>query len=62
VISLVVDEKGEPGDLVVKRSAGALLDEAARSAVRSWRFEPARKDGVKVRVRWTVTQRFVLEP
>jgi len=61
VISLIVDEKGQPTSLAVTKSAGALLDEAALAAVRKWRFEPARKDGVKVRVRWSVTQRFALE-
>jgi eukaryotic-like serine/threonine-protein kinase len=60
-VSMIVTETGAPVDIRVVNSAGALLDEAALQAVRTWRFEPARKDGVKVRVRWVATQRFVLE-
>ncbi len=60
-VSMIVTEAGEPTDLHVVGSAGALLDAAALEAVRTWRFEPARKGGVKVRVRWVANLRFVLE-
>ena len=58
VVEMVVTEKGEPTDIRVVESAGEILDRAVVSAVQSWRFEPARKAGVKVRVRWQVRQRF----
>jgi TonB family protein len=59
-IGLLVDEKGEPQDLVVVSSAGDVLDRAVLDAVRQWRYEPAQKNGVKVRVRIEESQGFEL--
>lgn len=39
----------------------AMLDEAALEAVRKWRFEPARLNGVAVPIVMTVTIRFSLQ-
>ena len=61
-VSLVVDAQGQPSDLKVVESAGQVLDEAVLKAVRTWRFQPATKDGVKVSVRWLVRQRFQKGP
>jgi TonB family protein len=58
VVEMIVTEKGEPTDLRIVESAGELLDKAVLDAVKTWRFEPAQKQGVKVRVRWPVRQRF----
>ncbi len=58
VVEMIVTETGEPTDLRVVESAGEILDRAVLDAVKTWRFEPARKDGLKVRVRWPVRQRF----
>jgi serine/threonine-protein kinase len=57
-IDMIVDETGMPTDLQVVESAGPILDEAVLKAVRSWRFEPARKDGVRVKVRWRARQTY----
>jgi eukaryotic-like serine/threonine-protein kinase len=57
-IALIVDEAGTPTDLRVVESAGPILDEAVLKAVRNWRFEPARKDGVRVKMRWQVRQTY----
>ena len=35
-------------DFRILVSAGPFLDEAALQAVRTWRYEPARRDGVAV--------------
>jgi outer membrane biosynthesis protein TonB len=35
-----------------------VLDKAVLDAVRGWRFEPATKGGVKVKVRWTARQTY----
>ena len=58
LVETVVTAKGEPTDIRVLESAGAVLDEAVVDAVRRWRFEPARKGGVKVSVRWRYQQTF----
>ena len=57
-VNIVVDENGFVTDPQVVESAGALLDEAVLASLPSWRFEPARKDGVKVKLRWQVRQTY----
>ena len=61
-IEMIVDEQGHPNDLNVVVSAGPVLDAAALESVRSWRFEPARQDGVPVKVRWLARQTYQLTP
>ncbi|HKC12020.1 MAG TPA: TonB family protein, partial [Vicinamibacteria bacterium] len=60
LVEMIVTEKGEPTEIHVLESTAALLDEAVVESVRKWHFEPARKDGVKVRVRWQYRQTFQL--
>jgi len=50
-VEMLVNEKGEPSELKVVESAGDILDKAVLEAVGTWRFEPAQKQGVKVKVR-----------
>ncbi len=57
-VSMIVTETGEAIDLTVTESAGKALDRAVLEAVRDWRFEPARKEGVKVRVPWSIRHTF----
>lgn len=57
-VEFIVDEKGEPQDLHVIASAGEILDQAVLQAIRRWRFSPARKNGVAVKVRWQAKQEF----
>ena len=61
-IDLIVDETGAPTELQVVESAGPILDEVVLKAVGTWRFEPARKDGVRVKVRWQVRQTYKTAP
>ncbi len=60
VLWLVVDAKGMPRDIMIKRSLGMGLDEEAIEAVRLWRFKPAMKDGVPVAVRIAIEVAFHL--
>jgi len=59
--SMIVTEAGEPIEVTIVESAGPILDAAVLEAVQSSRFEPAVKDGEKVRVRWLVRQTFRLK-
>jgi TonB family protein len=57
-VSVTIDETGQVRDPQIVESAGAILDEAVLASLRDWRFEPARKDGVKVKLRWLVRQTY----
>jgi TonB family protein len=53
-VTFVVDENGEVSNVAVTESqAGERLDRAVNDAVKRWRFAPAVKSGVKVKVRET---------
>jgi protein TonB len=57
-VEITVGSDGTAEDVRVLESAGAILDDAVVEAVRGWRFEPATKQGVRVRVRWPYRQTF----
>jgi eukaryotic-like serine/threonine-protein kinase len=58
-VDMIVDEKGEVFDLRVVESAGEILDRAVVNALRTWRYEPATKGGVKVKVHWSYQHSYV---
>jgi periplasmic protein TonB len=60
VLWLVVGPDGRPRDIRVSRTLGLGLDEKAIEAVRTWRFEPAMKDGRPVAVQINVEVSFRL--
>ena len=58
-VEVLVD--GRVGQVGIRRSAGhEILDRAALEAVRTWRFEPGRKEGQAVTMSVEVPVRFVL--
>ena len=59
-IHVVIDTKGVPRNLRVVRPLGLGLDEQALTALKQWRFRPARKDGVNVACRVTYEINFSL--
>jgi len=60
LIWMVVDADGRPHNIRIVRSLGLGLDEKALEAVRTWRFEPARRDGHPVSVQINVEVSFRL--
>jgi periplasmic protein TonB len=60
VLWLVVGPDGRTQRIRVQRTLGMGLDEKAVEAIRLWRFEPARKDGVPVAVQINVEVNFRL--
>ena len=61
VVFVEVLADGRVGQVEIRRSAGReILDRAALEAVRSWRFEPGRKEGRAVTMSVEVPVRFVL--
>ena len=57
-VEMIITEGGHPVDLHVVESAGTSLDQSVLVALWAWRFQPAERDGVRVRVRWRVSQSF----
>lgn len=60
VLGLVVGPDGKPRSLHVERGLGMGLDQKAVEAVKSWKFEPAQKDGRPVAVMISVEVAFRL--
>jgi protein TonB len=60
VLWLVVGPDGRPRDMRVQRTLGLGLDEKAIEAVKTWRFDPALKDGKPVAVQINVEVSFRL--
>jgi TonB family protein len=60
VLWVVIGPDGKPRDVRVQRSLGMGLDEKAIEAVRTWKFEPAKKDGQPVAVQVNVEVNFRL--
>jgi protein TonB len=61
VLSIEILRDGRVGQVLVKESSRAVvLDEAARAAVRKWRFQPATDAGTTIASWAVVTYRFSL--
>jgi len=58
VVSWVVNESGEVTDVTVVEPASRPVDEAVTAAIASWKYQPAIKRGVKVKVKLTLKQTF----
>jgi len=62
LLSAVIDEKGYPKSIKVKNSSGySLLDDAARKAVKKWRFEPAKMVNQNINSELNIPIRFILK-
>ncbi len=60
-LKVYVDQEGKVTRVELAKSAGMGFDEEAVRAVKQFRFEPARKDGVNVISEFTYIYRFRLE-
>jgi len=50
IVRVLVGENGRPQEITLHASSGdSQLDESAMEAVRRWRFEPATRNGIRVR-------------
>jgi TonB family protein len=58
-VRFVVTEKGDVEDVAVVESAGKVVDAVVVQAVRSWKYEPATKRGVRVRSQMVLKQTFL---
>jgi len=60
VVSFTITAKGDVINAQVVSSTDRKLDESALEAVRLWKFEPATKDGVAIRVKALQPVAFVI--
>ena len=60
-VSIVIDEKGTVISATVAKSSQAEFESSAVDAVKKWKFKPAQKDGLPVKMKVTVPIRFNLE-
>jgi len=60
VLSMIVTTEGKPKDIKVTKSLGPGLDKKAIEAVKTWKFDPATKDGKPVMVQIMVEVNFAL--
>ena len=51
VIRLIVTSKGLPKDLSIVKGLDDKVDQSALAAVKEWRFDPAKREGMPVAVR-----------
>ena len=58
VVELIVDSKGRPRDIRVKRSLRPDFDKCAIDAVRQYKFDPAMRQGKPVAVAITIEVNF----
>jgi serine/threonine-protein kinase len=61
LLEFIVDEQGRVVEPSVLESAGKVLDGASLEAIRSWTYEPASTQGVKVKVRQRARFRFEVQ-
>jgi TonB family protein len=59
LVRFVVTDAGDVSDVMVVESAGKLVDDVVVAAVRGWKFEPATKQGVHVKVEASFRQTFL---
>ena len=57
-VNFVVDEKGNVQDPTIVKSSHAELEEPALTAIKKWRFKPAKRDGAAVSVHVTIPIKF----
>lgn len=57
-LEIVVDREGRATDLKILESAGEILDKATLDGVAQWKYEPATRNGAKVRFRQLFRQTF----
>ena len=57
-VAFVVDENGDVQDAKITESAGKAIDDAVVAAIRKWKYAPAVKQGVKVKVKIGFKQTF----
>ena len=59
VVRFIVNEAGDTQDVTVVESAEKAVDDVVVAAVRTWKYQPATKQGVRVKVHMIFRQIFL---
>ncbi len=57
-VRFIINETGAVQDVQIEQSGGEVFDGPVLEVVKGWRYEPATKDGIRVKVRWVQRFRF----
>jgi periplasmic protein TonB len=60
-VKCLIDENGNVAETEVEKSSNAAFDQPALSALKKWKFKPARQDGNPVAIKISIPIRFVSE-
>ena len=60
-VSFMVDEQGAVQEPKVEKASDQMLAEPALTAVRKWKFKPAKRDGTPVAMRVSIPIKFEVE-
>jgi len=58
-VSFLVNAKGEPSNIVVRKATDQALVEPVTEAIQQWKFEPAKRNGESVPCKVILPIRFV---
>jgi TonB family protein len=61
ILEAIIDEKGDVANIRVLKQLPLGLDKVAVAAVSTWKFKPATRDGVPVKVYYTLTVNFQMD-
>ncbi len=61
MISCVIDEKGDVQEVAVEKSTNPSFDRPAMTAIKKWKFKPAKLDGAAVAKKVTIPLKFSLD-
>lgn len=62
ILEAIIDEQGDVTNVNVLKGLPQGLDQAAVDAVKTWKFKPATLEGRPVKVYYTLTVNFTMEP
>lgn len=61
MVKCAIDAQGNVTETSVSKSSNEAFDKPAMSAVKKWKFKPARQDGNPVAIQVTIPIKFVVE-
>lgn len=61
MVKCTIDDKGNVTEPEVEKSSNPAFEKPALSALKKWKFKPAKSDGVPVAIKVTIPIKFVFE-